>query len=154
MGKGVFFEPSVRIPLTIHVPWLSQRQVAFGSPVSQIDLVPTLLDLLGIEPAAELDGRSRAESLRDPSNWEKEDVVVIWNESEDAAESGRCLVGADGWKLILYHGDEPELYDLNSDPGELKNLGRDPAHSEKIGRMGNKIRAWQERNGDTLALVA
>ena len=29
-------------------------------------------------------------------------------------------MAADGWKLNLYHGDTPELFDLNSDPGEQR----------------------------------
>jgi arylsulfatase A-like enzyme len=153
MGKGVFFEPSARIPLIIHVPWLSRRQVVFSSPFSQIDLLPTLLDLLGSEPSSPLDGCSRAGSLRNPAEWREEDVVVIWNESEDERESGRCLVGADGWKLILYHGDRPELYDLNTDPDELHNRGSEPGQQERISRMGDKIRAWQQQHGDRLDLI-
>jgi arylsulfatase A-like enzyme len=153
MGKGVFFEPSARIPMIIHVPWLSRQRVAFKGPFSQIDLVPTLLDLMGAAPVASVDGRSRASALRQPDTWRDEDVVVIWNESDDEREDGRCLIGADGWKLILYRGDGPELYDLNRDPAELRNLGGESAQKDRISRMGDRIRAWQQGHGDTLPLA-
>ena len=153
MGKGVFFEPSIRIPLMVHVPWLSRRRVSFNGPFSQIDLVPTLLDLMGVAPVAPLDGRSHANALRQPESWQDEDVAVIWNESDDEREDGRCLVGADGWKLILYRGDGAELYDLNSDPAELRNLGGEASQKDRISRMGEKIRAWQQRQGDSVPLL-
>ena len=56
--------------------------------------------------------------------------MVEWNDGSDPTISGRRLVTADGWKLNLFHGDEPELYDLNNDPAELTNLGSDPAPAE------------------------
>ena len=47
MQKGVFYEEAATVPLAIHVPWLSRDRVDFNGPFSQIDLVPTLLDLMG-----------------------------------------------------------------------------------------------------------
>ena len=137
----------------VHVPWLSRRRVTFNGPFSQIDLVPTLLDLMGCTPVAPLDGRSHANALRQPESWRDEDVAVIWNESDDEREDGRCLVGADGWKLILYRGDRAELYDLNTDPAELRNRGGEASQKDRISRMGEKIRAWQQRQGDSVPLL-
>src|SRR5262249_42803581 len=57
--KMTFFEGGARVPLVIHAPPLFRPRVVSQS-VSNIDLLPTLLDLAGLEPgdAAPLDGRS------------------------------------------------------------------------------------------------
>ena len=153
MTKGVFYEPAVHVPLFIHVPWLSRQRRDLAGPLSLIDLVPTLLDLLQDGVPAGLDGVSRAGALRDPSSWRQEDVVVEWNDADFPDESGRSLVAADGWKLNLYRNDIPELYDLNGDPGELRNRAADPGQRDRVRRMAAAIRAWQQRHHDTLPLT-
>lgn len=152
MQKGNFYEGSIHVPLSIHVPWLSRRRVDFHGPVSTVDLVPTLLDLMGADAGDAMDGRSRAAALRDPDSWRRENICVEWNDVEEAAVSGRCRVTADGWKLNLYRDDAPELYDLNTDPGELSNLAALPAQSERIRLLTDEIHAWQHATRDDLPL--
>jgi choline-sulfatase len=151
MGKGVFYEPAVRIPLLIHVPWLSRRRTDFRVPFSQIDVTPTLLELMG-RPVAGLDGVSRADWLVS-GDAPEQDVVVLWNEYDDEGDDGRCLVAADGWKLILYRRDGPELFDTASDPGELVNHAKDASQRDRLGRMARKIKDWQASIGDALPLM-
>ena len=151
MGKGVFYEPAVHVPLLLHVPWLSRRRIDFRPPFSQIDLTPTLLELMG-HPGTGFDGVSRAGRLRS-AQAPAEDVVVLWNEYDDEGDDGRCLVAADGWKLILYRRDGPELFETSSDPGEFVNRAKDPAQRDRVRRMADKIKSWQARTGDTIALI-
>jgi arylsulfatase A-like enzyme len=152
MQKGVFYEEAATVPLAIHVPWLSRDRVDFDGPFSQIDLVPTLLELTGQEIPDGLDGVSRAGCLADPSTWCDENIVVEWNSGHDETISGRCIVTADGWKLNLFHGDGPELYDLNNDPAELTNLEADPNQHDRIKRLTSEILAWQQAHHDELKL--
>lgn len=152
MSKGVFYEEAATVPLAIHVPWLSRDRVDFDGPFSQIDLVPTLLELMGQGIPDGLDGVSRAGCLADPSSWRDENIVVEWNDGSDPTISGRCLVTDDGWKLNLFHGDDPELYDLNTDPAELHSLGTDPAQQDRIRMMTEEILAWQQNHRDDLKL--
>jgi len=57
--KGLMYEEATRIPWLIRVPSLGRRQQVIEQPVSQIDLVPTLLELMGhSEAAANLPGQS------------------------------------------------------------------------------------------------
>lgn len=152
MQKGNFYEGSTRVPLAIHVPWLSRRRVDFNTPMSTVDLVPTLLDLLGGGVPAGLDGVSRAGALRDPASWRGENVTTEWNDGENPAFNGRCRIAADGWKLNLYQDDAPELFDLNSDPGELHNRATEPAHRDRARRLTEELLAWQQRTQDKVPL--
>ena len=137
-----------------NVPWLSNRQVKFDQPINLVDVVPTLLDLMTGGVPAGLDGASRVGALREPSSWRAENVVIEWHDDADRAIDGRSLRTADNWKLNLYRGDTPELYDLNADPGELRNLAGEAGQRERIGLMAAEIRAWQTRHKDTLPLQA
>lgn len=156
--KGVFYEEAVRIPLIIHVPWLSNEQIMLEGPISQVDLVPTLLELVGAPIPDHLQGVSRAGVLRDhadaaPSEpWEGENVIISWHSVDLPHEEGRSLVTTDRWKLNLYHDDHPELFDLQNDPAELVNLAGQATHQSRIDRMHEEILAWQERFNDTLTL--
>lgn len=152
MQKSNFYEGSTRVPLAIHVPWLSRRRVDFNTPMSTVDLVPTLLDLLGGGVPAGLDGVSRAGALRDPASWRPENITTEWNDGDSPAFNGRCRIAADGWKLNLYQEDAPELFDLNSDPGELRNRATEPAQRDRARRLTEELRAWQQRTQDKVPL--
>jgi arylsulfatase A-like enzyme len=153
MQKGVFYEGATHIPLMIHVPWLSQKQVMMDQPFNLVDLMPTMLELLNAEVPTQIDGRSRAGALREPASWKPEDIVIQWTEEKDHSMDGRSLLTTDRWKLNLYHGDMPELYDLNTDPGELRNLARDGAHQDRVRELAGRIFSWQKQYGDKLSLV-
>jgi len=154
MQKSQFYTSATHVPLAIQVPWLSRRRVDLRGPISLVDLLPPLLELMGVAPPAAIDGRSRAGALRAPGTWRPEDIVVEWNDAEYEAQSGRSLVAADGWKLNLWRGDAPELFDLNRDPGELRNLARDANQRDRRRRMADQLRAWQTRTQDALPLAA
>ena len=64
----------------------------------------------------------------------------------------RVIITSDGWKLNLAVGDFCELYNLNDDPHETTNLFYDEQHGEIAVELARRIRAWQERNDDRLAL--
>jgi arylsulfatase A-like enzyme len=152
MGKLVFYEQSVRIPLIIHVPWLSRDRVMLDGPLSQVDLMSTLLDLMGAGAPGGVDGQSRAGALRDPSTWRPENIVVEWYDYSDRGCDGRSVVSVDGWKLNLYRDDRPELYDLNTDT-ESRNVAREPGNRDRIRRMSEWLRDWQGRHGDPMTLT-
>jgi arylsulfatase len=169
--KGVMYEASVRVPLLIRAPGAAPRRVA--EPVSQIDLVPTLLDLLGQPVPAELPGTSRAAELIGNRPWPQEDVVVEWNGDggrrpskwvrggalsasapwERVRGPWRTLRAPDGFKLNLCAHEQSELYDLNAGPHEQINLFAAPEHQARVAAMTARLRAWQARTGDTVRLA-
>ena len=138
LGKTVLYEESVKVPLLVHVPWLSKPQRMIPGNVSHIDLVPTLLDLMGESIPDHLQGESRVPVLKGDATLSKNDVFIQWNRSDGHPRPGeaevnpamgtpwRCIISADRWKLNLSAHDQCELYDLNADPNETINHFDDP----------------------------
>ena len=58
-GKRSFYEEVARVPLIIHVPWLRDTERRVGGSIGHVDLVPTLLDLLGENIPDHVQGHSR-----------------------------------------------------------------------------------------------
>ena len=134
--------------------------------MSQVDLVPTLLDALGEPVPGHLEGRSLVPVLNGESTLDGNDVFMEWNGispnlrdrflGDDAINRMLALpyrsVVSDRWKLNLCAGDQGELFDLRSDPYEQTNLFDDPAHRDRVLDMSARIRMWQFETGDTAPL--
>ena len=167
LEKRSFFEEASRVPLLMKVPWLSQERTLVEGSVGQVDLVPTLLDLIGEDAPGNLQGKSLRPVLEGDADLSDNDVFVQWNGTSEeiidrflgSAEINRMLalpwrsvITPDRWKLNLCAGDRCELYDLNSDPHEMNNLFDDPAQADRVRDMAARIRIWQQRTGDTAPL--
>lgn len=175
VAKGVMYEQALRVPLLLRVPWLGGGLRVPGR-ISQIDLAPTLLDLLGVPgvpgetgrpPGAGFAGCSRRAVLEGSADLGDNDVFAIWEGSEYeagdvtvpgasraqleavAGQSWRTIITHDGWKLSRCATDPSnELYDLNTDPHEMHNLFADPDQRGRIADLTERIVAWQHQVGD------
>jgi arylsulfatase A-like enzyme len=166
LEKRSFYEEASRVPLLMRVPWLSASRRMIDGSVGQIDLVPTLLDLLGQPVPDRLQGESRLPVLKGDASLDDGEVVIQWNgispEMEDrdlgAGQINRMLalpwrsIVHDRWKLNLCVGDQCELFDLRKDPHEMRNLFNDPDHRDRIRELAARLRIWQVRTGDTAPL--
>ena len=162
--KAVFYEQSVKVPMLMRVPWITNSQTPISGRYSHIDTVPTLLELTGNDVPDHLQGTSRVPVLNGHESLDNNDVVIDWTgrtptKSDKFKElqrvqdlDHRILISADGWKLNLGDGDRGELYDMNSDPTESVNLFDEPSHKDRIKDMESRIRSWQESTGDTATL--
>ena len=164
VAKTVMYEESTRVPWLIRAPG-QRRQQMIENPVSQIDLVPTLLDLMGSEAGRDLPGKSLVSSIRAdrPTN---DHVFMEWNpgcgfrvpKRVDFAtreeiqrveqESTRSVVSPDGWKLCLSDLDKCQLFNLRADPYETTNLFDSGLHDDVISRLTGQIHAWQDLVSD------
>jgi arylsulfatase A-like enzyme len=103
-------------------------------PVSSIDLLPTLLDLLDVRLASNVDGMSfapviRGETIAEPQRALYQEVVTDFVlRGRDPSQLRIPLLHAlvqDNWKLVnspLDKNIKPELYNLTDDPEERRNL--------------------------------
>ncbi|KAA3622537.1 MAG: choline-sulfatase [Proteobacteria bacterium] len=121
--KHNFFEPSVRVPLTMRLPGrIPPSRVS--DPVSHIDLAPTLLDFVGnADTNSEMDGVS----LRPAIEGEALEHEVV----ADYLAIGPCvpcrMIRKGNYKYLYTHGHDEQLFDLDDDPRETKNLADDSA---------------------------
>ncbi len=158
-----FYDHAARVPMLMRLPWLSDRQRMIGGNFGQIDLVPTLMELLGESIPDGLHGLSRADVLRGEATLDANDVFMEHNGVGDRDLGNpvinllgtlpwRSVVTPDRWKLNLCANDQCELFDLNNDPYEETNLFDDPAQRDRIRIMSAKIRLWQLEVDDTAPL--
>ena len=153
VGKQCMYQESIRVPLMIRLPGQTNPMRIQG-PVSQIDLVPTLLDLIGSPVPGHLQGQSRADLLRTGRDTRLEqDVVVTWNTScqynwENPRNAGevatmenvRTLVTPDGWRFSHYpESGNHELFNLCEDPLETRNLAGDPASKDTLQELTARL---------------
>ncbi|MDA1266533.1 MAG: sulfatase [Planctomycetota bacterium] len=131
-----------RVPMLLYGPSLGITPQRVTENVSVVDLVPTLLGLLG-RPAEDLDGRSlagriqRSDGAQDPADGRPLFLHRF--------ERGRHLWGVvfEHWKLIQHEGGAVELYDLARDPGERQNLAA--AQPDRCDRLLSLLEQHQGR---------
>jgi arylsulfatase A-like enzyme len=123
------WEPLTRVPLVIYVPGAKPHRV--GVKRSLIDLVPTLLEVMGLPPPppGELSGQSTASAIALPDEAPPERDVFIDMPWGPTVPQHRALIRGEtpGLKLMAEGGPLYFLFDLARDPGELSDLSHDRA---------------------------
>lgn len=131
--KHCLYEGAVRVPLILRRPGHLPRSRRVLDLVELVDLVPTLLDLLGLPLPPDLQGQSLKDLAEGRPGAAGRDVVVSeYLENEEAmARSDRykLIVAAGGRKradgyapVVPTFGPSERLFDLQADPGETLNL--------------------------------
>ena len=79
LEKRSMYEEASRVPLLMRVPWLAREHMTVAESVGHIDLVPTLLDLLGEPVPGHIQGKSLVPALAGDASLEDNDVFIEWN---------------------------------------------------------------------------
>ena len=143
-------EEMVRIPMALRFPGRIPAGQVSDELVSNVDLVPTLVDAAGTGLGHEMDGQSLLRlGSGETEDW-REDLMC---ETHGFVEPhvGRLLV-TDRYKYVFNEGAKDELYDLERDPYELVNLADDPQHSDVLSDMKTRLSEWMRRTDDTASL--
>ena len=153
--KMSLFEESARVPLLIVAPGVAAKGAAAKAPVSHIDLFPTLTELCGVKPPANVQGQSLVSMLKDP-----EVVGRGWAITQVSRGGGRARatvtpdVSSDDRRFFGYSLRTPrwrytewdegrkgrELYDHDADPREQTNLDDEPEHVKIIEELSQQLR--------------
>ncbi len=132
--KQSLFEESARVPLIIvRARREGERPAPAPRTVELVDLYPTLADLAGLTPPANLAGKSLRPLLDDPSaKWDKPAFTQVWRGSF-AGHSVRT----ERWRYTEWDGGKQgvELYDQDQDPREFNNLAGDPRHAATVAEL-------------------
>lgn len=153
LGKGVFYRQSVEVPLLIHLPGQTESRRLAGN-FSQIDLLPTLLDLMGVAVPSGLSGSSRADALRG-GELPPEDIFLFWHPQKPGqperlkGQSWRGIVTPDGWKYAVSPQEEIGLlFNLQDDPWEQRNRFCDPELASVRQTLHERLTAWMRKQDD------
>jgi len=133
---GLFvYESTQRVPLVLRLPGQLPPGTRSGHLVSGVDLAPTLLDLLGLPPLSDIDGKSFADAAR---GIEMPPRVPVYAEAEFPARAygWAALYALHDGRTKFIEAPERELYDLTTDPGETTNLAAE---------RQNEIADWARR---------
>lgn len=130
------YEPSARVPLLMQFPSTMnvQQQRVLSQPVELMDIMPTLLDAVGVDVPQGVDGRSLMPLLRGESDEWRE---YLHGECSDVPTSGGGMQYlTDGRRKYIWlpgRGEE-QFFDLESDPKEMLNLAAVPSYAGEIAR--------------------
>lgn len=154
--KELFYEQAVRAPLIVYDP-SPQANGSRGTVETRmaeaVDIVPTVLEALGLDPAPHLvEGRSLLPLLREDRKIAWRDCVfseLDYSFREARRRLGRppdacrAWMACDGrWKYVHYRGLRPQLFDLLEDPEECVDLGDAAGHERIRLEMRERLGEW------------
>lgn len=170
---GLFYDAMVRVPLILAWPGHVPAGQVDRSLVNLVDVVPTLLQLQGLNIPRSMQGqplptvtetppRDAAFSeygaggppfrladlarLPQPYGLKASKASLQWRE----AEGRRKMVRTQNWKYVHDPmGDRDELYDLVRDPWELYNVIDDPAHADVVAELRLRLLDWSITTEDS-----
>lgn len=130
--KMSFREGSSRVPLMLCVPGGEAGLVT--APVSTLDVLPTLGDLAGIDPA-EIAPFADGTSLLATARAGQRPAPVPMEYAAEGSEAPMVSLRDRRFKLNLCAIDPPEFFDLEADPGEARNLASEPECGGPVARQ-------------------
>jgi len=145
--KCLMYEASVRVPCLLSWGGTLPAGTRLRTPLGGVDLMPTLLELAGVEPPSPIDGRSVASAIlggkeptQQPIFAEIASNEAIYRGAQDPEQLAAHVMVYDGrWKYIRNRFDIDELYDLETDADEMQNLAAQPEHGERMNLMRHQI---------------
>ena len=117
----LLYASTLRVPLILKLPGSRRAGAAVASPVQLVDVFPTLVELLQLEPGGPLAGTSLLRFL-EPEPPARTIYAETFYPRLHFGWSELTSVFDDRHHYI--HGPDPELYDLIADPGQTENLAR------------------------------
>jgi choline-sulfatase len=134
--KRNFYEWSSRVPFIIRFPDGQHAGTKISQPASLLDLVPTFLDMAGVEDRLALDGNS-VMSLLDGTDTEEREVI---SEMHSEGVYAPCFMLRRGqYKYIYIHGHDAQLFDVDNDAGEWHNLAGQPEYRDLESELRARI---------------
>jgi arylsulfatase A-like enzyme len=113
-----------------------------SAQVSTLDILPTVLEVLGTDGPDQLDGRSMMPLLE--GRTQEHRPFCVGNSGEHS-----FVVAEDRWKYVCHWNPDflDELYDLEKDPGEMRNLAAETGAESHLRHLRERLADWLETSG-------
>jgi len=153
--KRWIFEESLRTPLLVRWPGVTRPGSVNGQIVSVLDFAQTFLDLAGVAPPADMQGRSLVPLLHGetPSDWRKSFYYHYYEFPQPHRVRPHYGVVTDRYKLIHYYKPDVndwELLDREVDPLEVRNFYHDPNYAQTVAQLHAELDRVRKQVADTL----
>lgn len=152
------FEESIRVPLIVRWPGVIEPGRRLERLVANIDLFPTILDLvgLGVPENLTIAGRSFAPLLRgqEADAPPEPDSAFFGQYDMHHGQVARMrMIRTPEWKLVRHFEPDgvDELYHLADDPGETRNLAASEEHRARFEMLDQRLLEWMASINDPLA---
>ena len=155
LGKSGFFPQAFHVPLMIRAPSGPRGRVVEAF-TEHVDLMPTLLEAVGLPVPRQCDGRSLGPFLKgeEPSIWrgvvhyehDFRDVVGLGYETALGLGSDQCQIAAqlDGRHLYVHFAALPPLlFDLARDPFCQQNIAGEPGAAGTLLAQAQAMLSWR-----------
>ncbi len=143
--KSWTYEGGIATPLIIKYPRMINEGGKTDAVGHIIDLMPTFLDLAGLQFPQTYEGRS----LLDIDGKSLVPILLSGDRGGHATlfweHEGKRAVRHGPWKLVGSHGGQWELYNIAEDRKESADLARE--YPETVTELGDLYEQWAERNG-------
>jgi len=165
LGKAGYFDQSYHVPLIVRDPDqradLTRGRV-FDVFSEHVDLMPTLLDWIGLPAPRQCDGRSLLPLVhtgqtpadwREAVHWEFDFRDPVFGEAEEALglHMDQCTLNVRRtrrWKYVHFTALPPLLFDLEADPAELVDRSSDSAVATVLSEQARALLSWRMRHAD------
>ena len=176
-AKATLLDPGIEIALLMRGPGAFEGGKRVDAPLSNIDLLPTILDLCGVPMPGKVQGKSILPLVRGELERLHEQIFV--EQTYHAAYDPMRGVRTERFKYIRSYEERPfwfppnvdgglskefvhmqgyfdrprpseMLFDLGADPIERRNLADDPNHAEILEEMRSAVEKWMRETGDPM----
>ena len=140
--KRWMYEESLLTPLLVRWPGQIEPGSVSAAMVSNLDFASTFLDLAGVEPPADLQGRSLKPIFQGgvPEDWRTSHYYHYYEYPGYHCVERHYGVRTSQYKLIyFYTRDEWELFDLEADPMELNSVYADEAYADIVAELKTEL---------------
>jgi len=161
-----WFDEAYHVPLIVRDPRSAadaSRGTTVGSFTEHVDLMPTILDLLGADPPLQCDGctlRGHIEGHptahpRKEVHWEFDfrDPEHGLVEALFGLRMDECtlnVVRDDRYKYVHFTAMPPILFDLVDDPTQIRNVADDPRYAAVLAEYAGRLLSWRMRHAERI----
>ncbi len=159
LGKEGYFDEAFHVPLIVRDPSAAadaKRGCSFDGFTEAVDVMPTVLEWLGLEKPRQCDGRALLELCRaeSPIHWRREahwefDFRNTWHDGAETGVGlamdacGLAVIRDANYQYVHFTELPPLFFDLDADPHCLNDRAGDPALAATMLDYAQRMLSWR-----------